>query len=928
MRTRWWLLWLSLIPLACQAQQVFRDGFEAFGIACVQGPPQGDVLGSAASSGFTQLACVQLRNDLAFDRRGELAFGGVPVPRAVDLRDGDLARLLLVGPGGTRLPAQFDILSRWDDVADGTGPARWLQISVPADVTAGTDAVFALLRYSTTPAAVADPLALTVDTVNARWQIDTGVARFEIDPANPTLFHRIALRETTGGALTDVLVYTPGAAGYGPRLDVGNGSGGRLFLAGNEVAGSLQLVNAELREVGPTQVVIVADGEFSSGDGNSRCAVADPTHASFQFSVELRFSRGSRHVDLYHVLRNACSDATGSNWTDQAAQILSYQWGWPLLADSAASAVAYYGGSSNAAVSTAGPAAEPLRVEQQRGGGNPWMRRAQVTLPDAAQTLDSAVSFSRPLAALRNDRVLAALHAPWMRLREPQAMVVDGSRLAMQFISEPVVLGEGKGVWFQNRLSLAPAATEIDPVARLQQWRTAAYAALERGLLPRIAEWNNAGDHWPPLSGTGSSAALGPYLRFMSSHHERTVSEAPCVDPATQDGGQWDCSKAYGSQLWPDIPFNEQFGFEFNATPADKLPYNNYWNPTNAELYEFLRAGEPRWVWEFSLPQSWLQAQTATLNLGDRAGTTRNGFVVNSTGNGDGHWHRGLGGSDDYNYNRGAHLAFALRPNHLMRDRFRTQGATVIGRYSIARAAQGTRDEFVNAVLLDRGPMQHFEALANCAEFVPGSSGTACQNKLLELLDELAQDNLATGVICAQDDPADGCFFGQQFMINSMFYTFLQRMLLNYGDILHETDNQSVLRRALVELPKRYRDFGMPVANDVIDVSGTWAEGFNCTRSGDGRSVTACTPVNIEGGNFFFINRPQTISLLLMSDWLAPDPALCAQARRALQDMFPDPDGLGPLAEDANGGWWKGSSQIMQSMVFAVGLEQRCSSGN
>jgi hypothetical protein len=922
------------------ASLVFHDGFEPLPppgttIECLQGPPQAAAIGPLPSGSRSLLTCFELRNDRDFSR-DELAFGSVPVPRAVDLRSADLPRLLVAGPGEERLPAQFRILSRWGSTADDDdAPARWLQIALPATVAADAGTVFALLRYDAPPAAAADPLAITVGNANGRWQIDTGTAVFELDPANPALFHRITLHGSPGVAAQDVLVHQPGVAGYGPRLRVGNGAGALRFEADNSIASSLQVVDAQIREQGPAQVVVTMDGLFSSsGSTASRCGPGPLDYASFQWSLEARFARGSRHVDLYLLLRHACSGGFGPPWDDEAAEVLAFDWNWTFEAIPGVAGNHYYAGGGATVATVGNAAATRTAVEQRRGSGSPW-RNARVQ--QAGDTLETAAAFARPLAALQNDRVLAAVQMPWMRFREPQALAAEGHRLSLQAISEPVIVGEGKGLWFLGRLRVdTPAAA---PATVLQQWRDAGYAALERGLLPHAAAWANAGDHWPPLNPGPGSAMLPSYLTYMNNHHAQNVSEAPCIEVEANvfEGGSWDCAKTYGAQLWPDIQIDESFGPVVNATPADNSPFNNYWNPSGAELFEFLRSGDPRWVWDFALPQIWLMAQTAGLNVGDRADTIRNGFVVNSTGSGDGHWHRGDGGSDDYNYNRGHHLGFALRPNYPLLERFGAQGRTVIFRYDIPRAQQLDREQFVDRVNLDRGPMQHFEGLANCAEFVPGPAGLACRSKLTELLHELAHDNLAAGVVCGADVPTGtDCSMAagsgaQQFMVNSMFYPFLLRMLLNYGDIVHDDDGASVLRRALIDMPRHYLQYGLnnAMTGSQIDVNGQWAEGLACTLAAGGRAVLDCQHEQIEGGNLFFPNRPHTVALLLMSEWLDPAPTLCGLARQALQDMFPgpdpgDPDGMGPWFGYANGGWWKGASQAMQSTVFGVGLETRC----
>ncbi|MEO1370818.1 MAG: hypothetical protein AAFX50_26855, partial [Acidobacteriota bacterium] len=47
----------------------------------------------------------------------------------------------------------------------------------------------------------------------------------------------------------------------------------------------------------------------------------------------------------------------------------------------------------------------------------------------------------------------------------------------------------------------------------------------------------------------------------------------------TRPGGQWDRNKVYGSQLWPDIPFDL-----FSQAPSPDLhdAKGNYWNPLGA----------------------------------------------------------------------------------------------------------------------------------------------------------------------------------------------------------------------------------------------------------------------------------------------------------------------------------------------------------
>ncbi|MEO1367156.1 MAG: hypothetical protein AAFX50_08245, partial [Acidobacteriota bacterium] len=114
---------LSAPPEARAQDLIFSDGFEsgdtsawaaAVGLAaapdCVTGPsPDGELDGDLgpAPGGGVDIACLTARNDRPFDRRVETAYSGVPIPRDLALRTADLPRLVAVGPGNRRLPAQF-----------------------------------------------------------------------------------------------------------------------------------------------------------------------------------------------------------------------------------------------------------------------------------------------------------------------------------------------------------------------------------------------------------------------------------------------------------------------------------------------------------------------------------------------------------------------------------------------------------------------------------------------------------------------------------------------------------------------------------------------------------------------------------------------------------------------------------------------------
>ena len=69
-------------------------------------------------------------------------------------------------------------------------------------------------------------------------------------------------------------------------------------------------------------------------------------------------------------------------------------------------------------------------VEQRKGAGSPWLRRARVARDGTP--LEETETFERPLLALADDTLVAAVQMPWMRYREPQALAAEGTTLGLR----------------------------------------------------------------------------------------------------------------------------------------------------------------------------------------------------------------------------------------------------------------------------------------------------------------------------------------------------------------------------------------------------------------------------------------------------------------------------------------------------------------
>lgn len=665
----------------------------------------------------------------------------------------------------------------------------------------------------------------------------------------------------------------------------------------------------DLVRLGPTRAVARMNGHFVAPAGASRCTRNGLDYERFGFTVVAAFTRGSRDVDLEYHLRNECSDGAvsgdGNALTDDAIAILGSSFELPLALGSST----HFHGSAGALGSSTAGFSGTTRVEQARGGGTPWAQIARVRRNGTP--IETTTALDDPLIAIADTNVVVGATMPWMRWREPQALGLANTTLSLAVVGENLVVGEGKGIWGTATLHLRPRAQVATPTTYLQALRAPLRARVERGLLVRAPRGVvDAARMFAPLGTDTPSTFKADYLLALETIHQQTVTA----------GGQWDRAKTYGSQLWPETQYDE-FAID-NPDPFSNFVPPNYWMPVATEAMEYLRSGDPKWLWEFSLPQTWLQLSSAYLNLGDQTHSNRNGLAVNSGGGGEGHWHRSNFGSDEYTYNLGFDVVYATRPNQPQLDRINRTGQTVVDRYSIPWANQALREQWVNQVDVNRGAIQHFVMLANCAEFSPGARGQACHARLQELLTELSADNLQAGLFCVGDIPsATTCTLPQQFMSNALFYHFFHRMYLAYGNV-----GGPGLRRALVDGPRHYATYGIDRLPDGIslDPNGVFAASMSCDLSAGGTEVVSCTRTTDADGNVSVFDpvRPHTLTLLLLAHDLDPTVDLCGLTRTALDAL--DPETRWQQWYNVGSGWWKGSAQMLVGATVGVGVYETC----
>ncbi|MFN3196867.1 MAG: hypothetical protein ACE366_00425 [Bradymonadia bacterium] len=821
-----------------------------------------------APAGATHIACLSIRNDTDVDRT-EVARSGVPLPVTLGLTE--TSRLILVGPDGQRVPAQFEPLARWGSTVDDIeAPLQWVQVSTPVTLPAGDTARGSLMILDR--AAAPDEMGMQMMTDGTEISIDTGTAQFTLDSDAPGLFQRILTGEVEQ-------IFDAERSGF--EVHLGDGT---MLSPSNAVIEGFEIV-----EQGPVRVVLHQRGHLVDPGGATRCMASGSPYERLAFDLVAAFHRSSGDVDLQVHLTQTCGDAFSGPWTDDGLQVESAQ--WRLVGFEGAQL--WVGGTEQ--VSAVEGAS--VQVIQRKGSGAPWTRRAEVRLD--AQVTERAEAFDAPFVALGNAAAAWSLQMPWMRFREPQGLRATadprGGALALELISEPLYVGEARGLWHTARLSMIAQPDE----GALEQARRRGVAALERGLLVSTdLDAFNTAQVMPPLGQSGSAMDLA-FTALMHTLHTDTVQS------------QWARSRSYGSQLWPDTHADPWVIDQ--PSPMAMTANMNYWNPTGAELLEFWRTGDPQWAWEMALPGSWLQMYSAYYNIGDEGHGNRNGFAVTSGGSGEGQWHRSSFGSDDYSYNQGMADAYLLRPDPLFRARLRQAGLTATTRYSVAD--EDAREQYVNHVDITRQTIQHYEMLMNCARFVPGPEGATCLRRSVDIMAELYRDNLALGLMCQGDlRQADRCDTPQQFMQNAMMYRFFYTWLLSFEA---HPSAPAGLRAALVDVGRNLLAFTTPSEDGLIDTAADFAAGLSCTVAED--TITTCVPALDSDGllAMYRPTRPHTLVPIAIAGWLGDDEDLTGSACTALEDaaLF---EGWGDFFVEG-AGYWKGANQMIQGMGFGPG---------
>lgn len=501
-------------------------------------------------------------------RAGDIARGGVPLPRTAAVVD--TARLRLVDGAGAVVPAQFHVLARWNAARDDTSaPIQWVLAEAPAPAAGAS----LRLRTDATPGPTPAPaFAVTVTQVGGRYTIDTGVARFVVDPAGGALFAEVRAGDgslVASGAPLQASI--DGGTSHVPvavrlaRIDAQGPLSAMLTVAWSldmppVGGGGLSLTRQYRFEAGsPTAIVRSA----LAWEGN-RCANAE----------DLTCATGVNGLRIASVRDSLLPSATGA----RSVQVLAESAQAPLFANLAPGDTAHLRQLRRAARTA--PLAYDLAM--------PSIARQGATADGGALSLSIGGSSAIGIALARMDH------------HEPQALrVLADGRAAIDWVDAP-------GIWIGNRqavhATLAVAALPAAP----------APATLARHLWAPLAHPLRL---WAAPAQFAASEAvpefpLGPLPAAYASYDavvERMLTSTRSRFDALglrglMTSGLWPSDWGTPNDAPPDCGGND-------PTPADDwddaywcASWTDYHNTAMVGTLAALRAGDPAWFEQVSVP--------------------------------------------------------------------------------------------------------------------------------------------------------------------------------------------------------------------------------------------------------------------------------------------------------------------------------------
>lgn len=373
-----------------------------------------------------------VRETAGVGRTSEVVRSGVPLPRSLAITS--TASLAAVDAQSAAVPAEFQVLARWDAGLASSAPIQWLLVSFPATVSANASAACCLV----TNGSVANPAPATpvsVNQVGDQVTVSTGAAIFKVGGTN-ALFDEIrrgTVPLVTGGALSV-----------------------RVNAADTTHASTRRVL---VEHQGPLSAIVVVEGAYDfpavggGGMGSRRRYVftaGSPT-AIVRHSISWEGDRcGAGNIE--------CAGSPNALQVTQARDTLALGLSSPFGITAAAAL------SSNA-VTASVPAGQSASVRQLLRGTRGDPVSFAVSVPGAAGM--SGTKADGALFAASGASGAVAIALDHMHRYEPQALrLLSNGQLAIDLVDDRVWLGARQSLFATLAVSALPPGPSRDDLNR------------------------------------------------------------------------------------------------------------------------------------------------------------------------------------------------------------------------------------------------------------------------------------------------------------------------------------------------------------------------------------------------------------------------------------------------------------------------------
>lgn len=377
---------------------------------------------------------LEVRETVGVGRNQEIVRSGVPLPRALNVRA--LGNLAVVDARGTAVPAELEVLARWNaGKADPSAPIEWLLVTFASDAAAhGSTQYRLVVDGSVRNPAPTRPISLV--QAGDRVTVDTGVATFVIDGASTSVFQEVRAGPTI-------------VAGAAPLSGTVDGRAMRLSA----------LRRLWIEHQGPLSVIVVVEGSYdfpATGGGG----IGSRLRYEFTAGSPTAIVRHSAAFegDKCGAGNLSCGSGPNGVLTTRLEDAIA-------LRLPEARTVQVIGARSRGAVTASSPLGSEAWVRQRLRPGRTSPRAYQSSAPGAT---DLGTSADGALLAVSGGGNTVAIALNHMHDYEPQGLRLkaDGS-LAIDVVDDKAWIGARQGIFGTFAVTAAAGVSTRAELERL-----------------------------------------------------------------------------------------------------------------------------------------------------------------------------------------------------------------------------------------------------------------------------------------------------------------------------------------------------------------------------------------------------------------------------------------------------------------------------